>query len=66
MDYLGKASHIQDIQDNNGTQIPNDVDEESFGPDSFNLPAPNIETLQGNIDYFIQKCRLAIFVSFSF
>ena len=39
------------------TKFPADVDEENFGPDSANLPAPNIESDTGNIEYFIQRSK---------
>ncbi|THH09026.1 hypothetical protein EW145_g2300 [Phellinidium pouzarii] len=55
-DSLGEAPFIH--YNSASTRIPSDVDDESFGPDSANLPAPNVESLQGNIDYFIQRCRL--------
>lgn len=39
------------------TNLPSDVDEELFQPDSAGLPPPNIESLHGNIEYFIQRNR---------
>ncbi|EJD06601.1 uncharacterized protein FOMMEDRAFT_17107 [Fomitiporia mediterranea MF3/22] len=53
---LGESPFIND--NSATTEFPTDVDEESFGPDSANRPAPNIETLHGNIDFFVQQCRL--------
>ncbi|KAH8118203.1 hypothetical protein DFH11DRAFT_1741202 [Phellopilus nigrolimitatus] len=55
-DCLGESPLINDNKAT--TRLPSDVDDESFGPGSTNLPAPNAELLQGNIDYFIQRCRL--------
>ncbi|KAI5122754.1 hypothetical protein M0805_009837 [Coniferiporia weirii] len=54
-DCLGESPFIHD--DSASTRFPSDVDDENFGPDSANLPAPNVESMQGNIDYFIQRCR---------
>ncbi|KAL5503973.1 hypothetical protein ACEPAH_8045 [Sanghuangporus vaninii] len=53
---LGESPFIND--DRATTELPADVDEESFGPDSANRPAPNIESMHGNIEGFIQRCRL--------
>ena len=59
-DCLGESPFIND--DRVTTELPTDVDEESFGPDSANRPAPNIESMHGNIDGFIQRCR-SVFVT---
>lgn len=45
--------HLQECS----TRLPADVDEELFEPSSINLPPPNIESMHGNIEYYIRKLR---------
>lgn len=40
------------------TQLPSDVDEANFRPQSKDMPPPNGSTMDHNLSHFVHKCRL--------
>ena len=48
------------------TKFPTDVDEENFTVGATEYPPPNVESMHGNIDYFVQRSKYAPFLFYRY
>lgn len=57
--YMSECMGHTPLIDHEGynTQLPSDVDESRFRPESKELPPPNGSTTNHNLSHFVYKCR---------